>query len=120
MNDHTLPITQRCLVSIQMGDYKDEIYCEVLPMDVAHVLLGHPWLYYLYVTNFGKDHIYSFKYKDKNIILRSSKPKGCNGKRGISKLSERNLHILKCKKFEIEIFETSMCLALVEKKKSSL
>ena len=40
VNDHTLPITQRCLVSTQMGDYMDEIYCEVLPMDVAHVLLG--------------------------------------------------------------------------------
>ena len=35
VNDHTLPVTQRCLVSIQMGDYKDEIYCKVLPMDVA-------------------------------------------------------------------------------------
>ena len=54
VNDHTLPITQRCLVSIQMGDYKDEIYYEVLPMDVAHVLLGRPWLYDLNVTNFGK------------------------------------------------------------------
>ena len=40
VNDHTFPVTQRCLVSIQMGDYKDEIYCEVLPMNVAHVLLG--------------------------------------------------------------------------------
>ena len=70
VNDHTLPVTQRCPVSIQMGDYKDEIYCEVLPMDVAHVLLGRPWLYDLNVTNFGKDNIYSFKYKGKNIILR--------------------------------------------------
>ena len=61
-----------CLVSIQMGDYKDEIYCEVLPMDV---LIGSPWLYDLNVTNFGKDNIYSFKYKDKNIILRHSKHK---------------------------------------------
>ena len=42
VNDHTLPITQRCLVSIQIGDYNDEIYCNVLPMDVAHVLLGRP------------------------------------------------------------------------------
>ena len=115
MNDHTLPVTQRCLVSIQMGDYKDEIYCEVLPMDVAHVLLGCPWLYDLNVTNFGKDNIYSFTYKGKNIILRPSKPKVCNGKRDISKLPERNLHILKCKKFEREGFETGMCLALVAK-----
>ena len=115
VNDYTLPVTQRCLVSIQMGDYKDEIYCEVLPMDGAHVLLGRPWLYDLNVTNFGKDNIYSFKYKGKNIILRPAKPKDCNGKRDISKLPTRNLHILKCKKFEREGFETSLCLALVAK-----
>ena len=83
-----------------MGDYKDAIYCDVLPMDVAHVLLGHPWLYDFNVTNFGKDNIYSFKYKGKNIILRLAKPKGCNGKCGIFKLYGQNLHILKCKKFE--------------------
>lgn len=32
-------------IQIQMGDYLDEIYCSVLTMDVAHVLLGRPWLY---------------------------------------------------------------------------
>ena len=63
-----------------MGDYKDENYCDVLPMNVAHFLLGRPWLCNINVTNFGKDNIYSFKYKDKNIILRTTKPKGCNGK----------------------------------------
>ena len=115
MNDHTLPVAQMCLVSIQIADYKDEIYCNVLPMDVAHVLLGCPWLYDLNVTNFGKYNIYSFKYKSKNIILRTAKPKGCNGKRDISKLLERNLHILKCKKFEREGIRTGMCLALVAK-----
>ena len=75
VNDHTLPVTQRYLVSIQMEDYKDEIYCDVLPMDVVHVLLGRPWLYDLNVTNFGKDNIYSCKYKGKNVILRPAKPK---------------------------------------------
>ena len=50
-----------------------------------------------------------------NIILRPAKPKGCNGKRDISKLPERNLHIVKCKKFEREGIGTGMCLALVTK-----
>ena len=72
----------------------------MLPIDVVHVLLGRPWLYDLNVNNFDKDNIYSFKYKGKNIILRPTKPKGCIGKRDISKLLEHNLHILKCKKFE--------------------
>ena len=102
-----------------MGDYKDEIYCDVLPMDVTHVLLGHIWLYDLSITNFGKDNIYSFKYKGKNIILRHAKPKGCNSKRDISKLPKNNLHILKCKKFEREEIEIGMCLTLVEKEVSS-
>ena len=62
LNDHTLHVAQRCLVSIQMGDYKDEIYYDVLTMDVSHVLLGRPWFYDLNVTKFGKDSIYSFKY----------------------------------------------------------
>ena len=115
MNDHTLLVVQRCLISIQIGDYKDEIYCNVLPMDVSHVILGRRWLHDLNATNFGKDNIYSFKYKGKNIILRLVKPKGCNGKRDISKLLEWNLHILKCKKFEREGIETGMCLALVAK-----
>ena len=78
VNDPTFPVPQRCLVSIQMGDYKNEIYCDVLSMDAAHVLLCRPWLYDLNVTNFGKDNIYSFKHKGKNIILRPAKPKGCN------------------------------------------
>ena len=50
--------------------------------------------------------------------MRPVKPKGCNGKRDISKLSAWNLHILKCKKFEREGIETSMCLALVAKEVS--
>ena len=80
-----------------MRDYNDEIYCDVLPMDVAHVLLGRPWLYDLNVTNFGKDNIYSLKYKGKNIILRPAKPKSYNGKCDIAKLPARNFHILKLK-----------------------
>lgn len=35
-----LPVTKRCLVPIQTGDYKDKIYCDVLPTDVARILLG--------------------------------------------------------------------------------
>ena len=89
-------------------------------MDVAHVLLGRPWLYDLNVTNFGKDNIYSFKYKGKNIILRPAKPKGCNGNRDISKLPERNFHILKCKKFDRKRIGTGMCITLVAKEVPSI
>ena len=53
--------------------------------------------------------------------MKPTKPKDYNGKRDISKLHERNFHILKCNKFkrERERIETSICLALVAKEVSS-
>ena len=36
-------ITKQCLVEIKIGGYKDEILCDLIPMDVCHILLGIPW-----------------------------------------------------------------------------
>jgi len=37
-----LRVFHRCKVSIQIEGYKDEIFCDVLPLDVAHLVLGRP------------------------------------------------------------------------------
>jgi len=47
-----LTITHRCKVPIQIGGYKDEILCDALSMDVAYILLGHPWLYNFNVLHY--------------------------------------------------------------------
>lgn len=37
-------VDQRCLVSFSIGNkYKDEQWCDVVPMDACHLLLGRPW-----------------------------------------------------------------------------
>lgn len=36
----SLMVSHRCKVPIQIGGYKDDMLCDVLPMDVAHLLLG--------------------------------------------------------------------------------
>ena len=37
-------VDKRCLVSFTIGKiYKDEIWCDVIPMDACHILLGRPW-----------------------------------------------------------------------------
>jgi len=33
-----------------MSSYDDRVWCDVLDIDVAHILLGRPWLYDLNVT----------------------------------------------------------------------
>ena len=36
-------VTKRCLVSFSIGKYyKDEVWCDVAPMDACHLLLGRP------------------------------------------------------------------------------
>jgi hypothetical protein len=36
-------VTKQCLVEFKIGAYRDEILCDVIPMDVCHILLGRPW-----------------------------------------------------------------------------
>ncbi|KAK4489657.1 hypothetical protein RD792_005469 [Penstemon davidsonii] len=50
----SIPVTQRCKVPIQFLSYKDEVWCDVVPMNAGHILLGRPWLYDHDVTIFGR------------------------------------------------------------------
>ncbi|GJZ33589.1 RNA-directed DNA polymerase [Tanacetum coccineum] len=37
-------VSKRCLVQFSIGEkYKDEVVCDVVPMDACHLLLGRPW-----------------------------------------------------------------------------
>lgn len=40
---HQLIVAEQCKVEIHISTYKDVILCDVIPMDVCHVLLGRPW-----------------------------------------------------------------------------
>jgi hypothetical protein len=40
---HRVSVTKQCLVKFKIGNYHDEILCDVIPMDVCHILLGRPW-----------------------------------------------------------------------------
>jgi hypothetical protein len=40
---HRVMVTKQLLVEFNIGGYRYEIMCDVIPMDVCHVLLGIPW-----------------------------------------------------------------------------
>ena len=42
VNKTAQSITQRCQVPIHMSSYNNHVWCDVLDIDVAHVLLGRP------------------------------------------------------------------------------
>ena len=40
---HQILVSEQCEVDFQIGPYKDNILCDVMPMDVCHILLGRLW-----------------------------------------------------------------------------
>ncbi|GJW54282.1 putative reverse transcriptase domain-containing protein [Tanacetum coccineum] len=67
---NTLKVSKRCLVQFSIGkSYKDEVWCEVIPMDAAHILLGHPWQFDRKTKHDGFQNTYNFKKDGVNITL---------------------------------------------------
>jgi hypothetical protein len=52
-------------VPFTVDDYVDEVECDVLPLEVCGVLLGHPWQYDRNVTHAGRANTYSFMHDGK-------------------------------------------------------
>ncbi|KAJ9541339.1 hypothetical protein OSB04_027845 [Centaurea solstitialis] len=71
-----LKVTHRCLVPFSIGNkYTDELWCEVIPMDACHLLLGRPWLYDRRVKHDGFRNTYTFKKDGLNITLAPFDPR---------------------------------------------
>ncbi|GKA63899.1 putative reverse transcriptase domain-containing protein [Tanacetum coccineum] len=67
---NTVKVSKRCLVQFSIGkSYKDEVWCEVIPMDAAHILLGRPWQFDRKTKHDGFQNTYSFKKDGVNITL---------------------------------------------------
>nr|GEW73438.1 hypothetical protein [Tanacetum cinerariifolium] len=63
--------------------YKDDVWCEVIPMDATHILLGRPWQFDRKTKHDGFQNTYSFKKDGVNITLvlfdsRQAQPEGSN------------------------------------------
>jgi hypothetical protein len=58
---HQVTITKQCLVEFKIGGYRNDILCEVIPMDVCHLLLGKPWKYDINVIHDGIKNTYTLE-----------------------------------------------------------
>ncbi|GJX52863.1 putative reverse transcriptase domain-containing protein [Tanacetum coccineum] len=69
---NTVKVIKRCLVQFSIGkNYKDEVWCEVIPMDVVHILFGRPLQFDRKTKHDGFQNTYSFKKDGVNITLVS-------------------------------------------------
>jgi hypothetical protein len=72
---HRVSVTKQCLVKFKIGNYHDEILCDVIPMDVCHMLLGRPWQYDRNVVHNGRMNTYTLEKDGRFHKLLSIKDK---------------------------------------------
>ena len=47
-------------MEFHIGKYRDKVICDIMPMDVCHILLGRPWQYDRKVVHDGRTNCYKF------------------------------------------------------------
>lgn len=68
-------VSRRALINFSIGDaYRDQIYYDVVPMDVCYLLLGSPWEFDRKVQHDGFLNTYSFKFNNRSFKLQPSPP----------------------------------------------
>jgi hypothetical protein len=72
---HQVNVTKQCLVEFKIGGYKDEILCDVIPMDVCHLLLGRLWQYDRNVIHDGRKNTYTLEKNGRTHMLLPIKDK---------------------------------------------
>ena len=60
-NGHQLLVSEQCEINLQIGNYKDRVLCDVISMDVFHILLGRPWKYDRNASHDGRKNIYEME-----------------------------------------------------------
>ncbi|XP_075657419.1 uncharacterized protein LOC142627439 [Castanea sativa] len=68
-------VNKQVLVSFSIGRYKDEVLCDVVPMQAGHILLGRPWQFDRRVNHDGFKNRYSFVKDSKSITRVSLTPR---------------------------------------------
>ncbi|XP_023640434.1 uncharacterized protein LOC111831116 [Capsella rubella] len=79
LNDKTvIQVNEQVTVPFAIGPYKDQVLCDVVPMQASHVLLGRPWQFDKGTNHCGRSNQYSFMHDDKRICLTPLSPSQVN------------------------------------------
>jgi hypothetical protein len=69
-------VSRQCKVEFKIGGYNDEVLCDVIPMDVCHVLLGRSWKYDRNFIHDGRKNTYTLEKNGCKHMLLPIEDKG--------------------------------------------
>jgi hypothetical protein len=64
-----LKVTHRVKVPFAVDGYDDKVECDVLPLQVFHLLLGRPWQHDVNALHHGRTNMYTFMHKGEFYAL---------------------------------------------------
>ena len=68
-----LSVDKQVEVKFSIGNYKDKVLCDVVPMESCHILLGRPWHFDKKTLHNGLTNEITFTHKKKKFVLNPSK-----------------------------------------------
>jgi len=68
-------VNKQVLITFAIGKYKDEVLCDVVPMEATHILLGRPWQYDRHVLHDGLTNKMTFTFQGHKVTLKPFSPK---------------------------------------------
>jgi hypothetical protein len=100
---HQVIITKQCLVEFNIGGYRHEILCDVITMDLFHILLGRPWQFDRNVIHDGRKNTYTLENNGRIDMLLPIEEKKVKEEANTSILLMSGKELLKEVKKEQEI-----------------
>nr|KYP36068.1 Transposon Ty3-G Gag-Pol polyprotein [Cajanus cajan] len=67
--DGDLVVEKQVKVKLSIGNYEDEVLCDVVPMEACHILLGRPWKFDKKTMHNGLTNEITFTHREKKFVL---------------------------------------------------
>jgi len=69
LKEEEIKETKQVLINFSIGNFKDEVLCDIVPMEANHILLGRPWQFDRKVVYDGHANIYVFSSLGKKFTI---------------------------------------------------
>jgi len=64
-----IKVDKQVLINFSIENYKDEVLCDLVPMEATHILLGRPWQFDKKAFHDGHTDKFSFNFQGQKITL---------------------------------------------------
>ena len=69
LKEEEIKVTKQVLINFSIGNFKDEVLCDIVPMEGNHILLGRPWQFDRKVVYDGHANTYVLFFLGKKFTI---------------------------------------------------